>query len=362
VTPATRIPVRGEQPYDVILGRNVLGEIASLLGDRVQRVGLIATPAVKLTAQRIRTELTSGGYQVHVIDVPDGEDAKTVAVATRCWSALGEAAVTRSDAIVGVGGGATTDLAGFVAATWLRGVRVVHVPTTVAGMNDAAIGGKTAINTEVGKNLVGAFHPPAGVVCDLETLATLPPADYVAGMAEAVKHGFIADPRILELIEADVSGALRVDGRHTREIFERSIRVKAEVVSADLRETGLREILNYGHTLGHAIEKVEGYRWRHGDAVSVGMVFAAELAQATGNLDAETAQRHRSVLTSLGLPTSYRADAWPQLLQTMRVDKKARGHRLRFVILTGLAKPVILDAPDRDLLDQAYAAVSPTSP
>jgi 3-dehydroquinate synthase len=358
MTDVSWIAVHGEQPYDVIIGRNVLAELTGLIGDAVQRIAVIYPPAVRATADRLRAELVTHDYEVRGIEIPDGEDAKTVQVAAQCWAALGDAALTRSDAIVGVGGGATTDLAGFVAATWLRGVRVVHVPTTVAGMNDAAIGGKTGINTEAGKNLVGAFHPPGGVLCDLQTLATLPREDYVAGMAEVVKHGFIADPRILDLIEADVAGALRVDGPYTREIFERSIRVKAEVVSADLRETGLREILNYGHTLGHAIEKVERYRWRHGNAVAVGMVFAAELARLTGNLDADAAHRHRSILTSLGLPTSYPPDAWPQLLDTMRVDKKARGDRLRFVILTGLAKPVIMDAPDREVLDAAYAAVS----
>ncbi len=227
-------------------------------------------------------------------------------------------------------------------------------------MNDAAIGGKTGINTAEGKNLVGAFHPPAGVLCDLNTLVSLPTHDYVTGLAEVVKHGFIADPVILDLVESDPAGTMAPDGRHTREIFERSIRVKAEVVGQDLRETGLREVLNYGHTLGHAIERVERYRWRHGAAVSIGMVFAAELARLAGRLDDETADRHRQVLQLLGLPTSYErgADAWPHLLDAMRVDKKARGDRLRFVVLDGLAKPTILDSPDPQLLAAAYAEVS----
>jgi 3-dehydroquinate synthase len=354
----TRIAVRGEQPYDVVIGARVLGELPHLLGDGVQRVAVIHSPALRTVGERVRTDLLRSGYDARTIVVPEGEDAKTAEVAARCWSALGRAGFTRSDAIIGMGGGATTDLAGFVAATWLRGVRVVHIPTTVAGMTDAAIGGKTAINTPEGKNLVGAFHPPAGVLCDLETLRTLPREDYVAGLAEVVKHGFVADPHILDLIEADFAGVLRLDGPHTREVFERSVRVKAEVVSADLRETGLREILNYGHTLGHALEKVEHYRWRHGFAVAVGMVFAAELGRLTGHLDDAAARRHRFVLTGLGLPTTYRAEAWPYLLETMRVDKKARGDRLRFIILNGLAKPVVLDSPDPELLAAAYSAVA----
>ena len=186
--------------------------------------------------------------------------------------------------MVAVGGGATTDLAGFAAATWLRGVRVVHVPTTLLGMVDAAVGGKTGINSPAGKNLVGAFHEPAGVLCDLTSLETLPKHDFVSGLAEVVKCGFIADPEILTLLESDLAGAVSPTGPHLRELVERTVAVKARVVSSDLREAGQREHLNYGHTLGHAVEKVEDYRWRHGAAVSVGMVFVAELARLAGSL------------------------------------------------------------------------------
>jgi 3-dehydroquinate synthase len=356
----TRIRVGGEHPYDVVVGTGLLGELPGLLADDVTRVAVIHPRALRATGEAIHADLAERGYQAIVVEVPDAEDAKSVEVAAFCWTALGQAGLTRSDAIVGVGGGATTDLAGFVAATWLRGVRVVHIPTTVAGMNDAAIGGKTGINTAEGKNLVGAFHPPAGVLCDLNTLVALPRHEYATGLAEVVKHGFIADPRILDLIEADPEGALSPDGLNTREIFERSIRVKAEVVGQDLRETDRREILNYGHTLGHAIERVERYRWRHGAAVAIGMVFAAELARLAGRLDDETADRHREVLRQLGLPTSYErgTDAWPHLLDAMRVDKKTRGDRLRFVVLDGLAKPTILDSPDPQLLLAAYGEVS----
>ncbi len=271
---------------------------------------------------------------------------------------LGQSGFTRTDAIVGVGGGATTDLAGFAAATWLRGVRVVHIPTTLLGMVDAAVGGKTGINTAEGKNLVGAFHPPAGVLCDLTALETLPRNEYVAGLAEVVKCGFIADPVILELIESDLEGAKTPTGPHTHELIRRAVQVKADVVSADLKESGLREILNYGHTLGHAIERNERYQWRHGAAVSVGMVFAAELGRLAGRLDEKTAQRHRDVLGALGLPLSYDAQAWPKLLETMRIDKKSRADRLRFIVLQGLAKPTVLEAPDPQLLAAAYAEVS----
>ena len=211
------------------------------------------------------------------------------------------------------GGGAVTDLGGYVAASWMRGVRLVNVPTTLLGMVDAAVGGKTGINIDAGKNLVGAFHEPAAVLVDLTTLRTLPADDLAAGMAEVIKGGFIADPRILELVEADPKAALDPDGDVLAELVRRKIQVKADVVAADLRESSLREILNYGHTLGHAIERREGYRWRHGAAVSVGLVFAAELARHAGRLDDATADRHRAVLESIGLPTGYAAGALPDL-------------------------------------------------
>jgi 3-dehydroquinate synthase len=279
-------------------------------------------------------------------------------VASFLWGVLGQAGFTRSDAVVSVGGGAVTDLAGFVAATWLRGVTVVHLPTTLLGMVDAAVGGKTGINTAEGKNLVGAFHPPAGVLCDLSTLETLPPNDFVAGLAEVIKCGFIADPVILDIIEADPEAATRPDGVSVRELVERAVAVKAKVVSEDLKESSLREILNYGHTFGHAIEQVERYAWRHGAAVSVGMVYVAELARLAGRLDDEVVDRHRSILRSVGLPVTYRSDRWPGLYDAMKRDKKNRGSLLRFVVLDGLARPNRLEGPDPALLSAAYAEVS----
>ncbi|MFE3886925.1 MULTISPECIES: 3-dehydroquinate synthase [Streptomyces] len=358
---ATRIQVggtAGTDPYEVLVGRQLLGELAGLIGESAKRVAVLHPEALAATGEALREDLASQGYEAIAIQLPNAEESKTAEVAAYCWKALGQSGFTRSDVIVGVGGGATTDLAGFVAATWLRGVRWIAVPTTVLGMVDAAVGGKTGINTAEGKNLVGAFHPPAGVLCDLAALDSLPVNDYVSGLAEVIKAGFIADPAILELIESDPEGAKRPDGAHTAELIERAIRVKAEVVSADLKESGLREILNYGHTLAHAIEKNERYNWRHGAAVSVGMVFAAELGRIAGRLDDATADRHRSVLESVGLPLTYRGDQWPKLLETMKVDKKSRGDRLRFIVLDGLAKPTVLEGPDPAMLLAAHAEIA----
>ncbi|MEV0041007.1 3-dehydroquinate synthase [Streptomyces sp. NPDC050804] len=357
----TRIQVggtAGHDPYEVLVGRQLLGELPTLIGQKARRVAVVHPEALAGTGEALRQDLADQGYEAVAIQVPNAEEAKTVEVAAYCWKALGQTGFTRTDVIVGVGGGATTDLAGFVAASWLRGVRWVAVPTTVLAMVDAAVGGKTGINTAEGKNLVGAFHPPAGVLCDLAALDSLGVNDYVSGLAEIIKAGFIADPAILDLIEADPEGARTPSGAHTAELIERSIRVKAEVVSNDLKESALREILNYGHTLAHAIEKNERYKWRHGAAVSIGMVFAAELGRLAGRLDDATADRHRSVLESVGLPLTYRGDQWPKLLETMKVDKKSRGDLLRFIVLDGLAKPTVLESPDPAVLLAAYGEVS----
>ncbi|WP_434743701.1 3-dehydroquinate synthase [Micromonospora sp. SH-82] len=353
----TRIPVGGDQPYDVLVGRDLLDALPGLLPGADRAAVLYAAP-LKGLADAVADRLRAAGVEALTIEVPDAEGGKRIEVAADCWDRLGAAGFTRTDVVVGVGGGAVTDLAGFVAACWLRGVRWVPVATSLLGMVDAAVGGKTGVNTAAGKNLVGAFHPPVGVLADLATLDTLPPADLAAGLAEVVKCGFIADPVILDLVEWDPAAAVDPTGPVCRELIERAIRVKADVVSGDLRESGLREVLNYGHTLAHAIEKVEGYRWRHGDAVAVGLVYAGALARLAGRLDEATAARHRSAVAALGLPTGYAADAWPDLLAAMRVDKKARGSRLRFVVLDGLARPAILDGPDDDLLHAAYREVS----
>jgi len=355
---ATRIDVGGERPYPVIVGTGVLGELPQLVGDRPRTVVVISPEGLEAIERPVRGVLEAAGYLTRGETVPAGEAAKELGVAARLWSRLAAHRVTRSDAIVGVGGGATTDLAGFVAATWLRGVRLVLVPTTLLAIADAAVGGKTAINTADGKNLVGAFYPPAGVLADLAVLESLPASDYASGLAEVIKAGFLADPAILDLIEADPDGAVVPHGRHARELVERAVRMKAEVVTGDPREAGRREILNYGHTLGHAIERVEDYRIRHGEAVSVGMVYAAELGRLAGRLDAATLHRHRRILAGAGLPTSYLPGAWPALRKAMAVDKKARGAALRFVVLEGPARPVILADPPEDLLERAYAEVT----
>ena len=352
-----RVKVATDRPYDVVIGREIGDEVVAAVAGS-PKVAIVHPPTLVGRAGETRQRLRDAGVDTELVPVPDAEAGKTLAVAGQCWDALAAMGMDRGGTVVALGGGAVTDLGGYVAASWMRGVRLVNVPTTLLGMVDAAVGGKTGINIDAGKNLVGAFHEPAAVIVDLTTLRTLPSDELVPGMAEILKGGFIADPGILDLFEADPAAALDPDGDALAELVRRKIQVKADVVAADLKESSLREILNYGHTLGHAIERRERYRWRHGAAVSVGLVFAAELARAAGRLDDATADRHRTVLEAIGLPTTYDPDALPELTKTMLGDKKTRAGRLRFVILDGLAKPGRLEDPSQELLAEAYSKIN----
>jgi 3-dehydroquinate synthase len=356
MTDTTIIPVAGVDPYDVIIGRGILADLGEQLGQRVAKVLIVHPPTLGARANALREQL-SARYEVLLAEVPDAEDAKRIEVAAFCWQVMGQTDFTRTDAVIGLGGGATTDLAGFVAATWLRGVRLIQCPTSVVGIVDAAVGGKTGINTAEGKNLVGAFYAPSAVVVDLDTLDDLPRNEILAGFAEIVKCGFIAEPEILDIIEADVDRVTDPHSQEFRRVVELSIALKARVVGQDFKESGLREILNYGHTLGHAIEHAERYRWRHGAAVSVGMVFAAELARLAGSLPDAVVDRHRSILASLTLPIDYPLGRWNTLLATMQRDKKARAGMMRFIVLDDVGKTSVLAGPDEATLFAAYQEV-----
>lgn len=294
---------------------------------------------------------------VLIIEVGEGESQKEIDAVAQCWDLLGQAHFKRSDVILGIGGGATTDLAGFVAATWLRGVRWAAIPTSLAGMVDAAVGGKTGINTGAGKNLVGAFYSPQVVIVDVGYLETLPVGELRAGMAEIIKTGFIGDQKILELIETH-DDFLDPRSGTLHELIARSIAVKADVVSKDLKESYLRESLNYGHTLAHAIEHHENYSWRHGDAVAVGLAYIAHLAHLSGIASTELRDRHLRILQRAHLPISYSAGAWPQLLAAMQNDKKARATGLRFVAVNDKYEVVRLEGVRSALLQSAYERIS----
>lgn len=353
----SRIRVSTQDAYDVIVGRGLLETVPDFLVG-AKKVLIIHPVGLSVSAEALRDFLGDKGFDAVLAGIPDGEDSKRIEVAAFCWGILGKSEFSRTDMIIGFGGGTVTDLAGFVAATWLRGVGVIQIPTTLLAMVDAAIGGKTGVNTSEGKNLVGVFHSPKAVVVDLDTLESLPRNELLAGFAEVVKCGFISDPSILETIEANVSEATNVSSPTFADLINKAIKVKATVVAEDFREQGLREILNYGHTLGHAIELAERYKWRHGAAISIGMVFVAELAHINGRLSSADVQRHRDILTSLGLPTSYSGEKWQQVLSNMRIDKKSRGGSLRFVVLDQIGKPTIMHSPTDEILFTAFQEIA----
>lgn len=330
------ILVRAEHDYSVRITGDWRGDLSPIASKR-DRVAVIFSAAM---ADRIPQFNYSNG-EVFLLPIPDGEAGKSQAVLSYLWGELGRHGFTRSDLIVAIGGGTVTDAAGFAAASWLRGIDWVAVPTTLAGMVDASVGGKTGINSPFGKNLIGAFHSPISVLIDPSWLTTLSDRDFAAGLAEVIKCGFIDDESILESLQGLTLSSIRGNASLVVSLIEKSLKTKAKVVGVDFKESDLREVLNYGHTFGHAIEKVSGYSIRHGEAVSIGMVFAAELAFAADLIPIELVERHRAVLSQVGLPISLAsiegARNWESLYAAMSMDKKSRGANIRFVALNKVA-------------------------
>ena len=345
--------VQAERSYEITLTKSWVGELAPQVSVRT-RVAVIVSKSFSPSM----TGLQNLDCDLHVFEVPDGEDGKSISTLTNLWNWLGAAGFTRTDLIVGIGGGAVTDLAGFAAASWLRGVDWIAVPTSLAGMVDASIGGKTGVNSDYGKNLIGAFHSPSAVIIDSGFLTTLSDRDFSAGMAEVIKCGFIADPQILTIAEAHTVSSLRENPEVVTELIQKAASVKAKVVSLDFKENLAREALNYGHTLGHAIEKHAKYSLRHGEAVSIGLVFAAELAHMRNLLTESEVERHRSILLRYALPISYDRQSWQKLAPLLALDKKARGNTIRFVALDGIGTTVRIEDITSSELDQAYERIS----
>ena len=350
------IIVKAEREYKVRITGDWRGDLSPWVAKR-DRVAVIYSSAMPEIAEH----LNFSHSEVLLLPVPDGEAGKSIQVIEHLWSQLGRAGFTRSDLIVAIGGGTITDLGGFVAASWLRGIDWIAVPTTVAGMVDASVGGKTGINSPFGKNLIGAFHSPSSVLIDTSWLTTLSDRDFRAGLAEVVKCGFIHDPKILDLLKGKSLRQVRGDAQLTVELIQRAITTKASVVSEDFKESSLREILNYGHTFGHAIERVSEYSIRHGEAVSIGLVFAAELAHSEGLIDSDLLSLHRDALNSLELPTSLGeipgAHNWEALFAAISLDKKSRGDEIRFVAITELGNCTRIEGVAEEQLLKAYEKV-----
>jgi 3-dehydroquinate synthase len=381
--PVVRVHVStGGGGYPVLIGAGLVDRLDELLPalPGAEAAAVVAPRPVAAVAERVGRALGRRGLAVHHLEVPVGEQAKRLEVVAGLYQRLAAVPTRRADPVVAVGGGATTDVAGFAAATWLRGVPLVNVPTTVLGMVDAAVGGKTGVDLDAGKNLVGAFHQPVAVVADLDTLAGLPVAEVRSGLAEVAKAGLAGDPALAEALHRSAGRAVAADPDALAPLVEGAVRVKAAVVAADEHDNGPagsgsvdrrptgpgqpapgapvgRLVLNYGHTLGHALERLAGYHGlRHGEAVALGMVFAARVAEAIGLAGPGLAAGHVRLLAALGLPVGgVRLDP-DRVLAAMATDKKHRGG-LRLVLLRGPGRPEVVPAPDRTVLAAAIQSL-----
>ena len=343
----------GPRSYDVTVGRNLLTTLAAHLPDGASRCLVVTQPPVaEHHLDPVTEALADAGIEAEVIEVPDGEAAKSLTTLAGLYTAAAAIPLRRTDAVVALGGGVVGDLAGFLAATYNRGMPVLQIPTTLLAQVDAAVGGKTGINLAEGKNLVGAFHQPVAVVADLDTLTTLDDRIRIEGMGEVVKYGLIRDPEILDLLEND--DPWETDLLH--ELVLRSVRVKAAVVAADERESGERAHLNLGHTYGHALEALTGYeRVLHGEAVAVGTLVALDVGERMGVTPGGIRDRVEGLLSRLGLPTTAPPLDRDRVWATMARDKKATDD-VNFVLLEELGRPVVT-AVDGDAVDAAIDAV-----
>jgi 3-dehydroquinate synthase len=358
----------GARSYPIVVGAGALSSV----GERVRalqvgsRIALVSDRSVlRLHGAPVTDSLRAAGFTVTAIHVPEGEAAKTIAVAQRCWDALLDAGLDRASTILALGGGAVGDLAGFVAATYMRGVGFVQLPTTVLAQVDASIGGKTAIDHPRAKNLIGAFHQPRLVLVDPAVVTTLPEREFRSGLAEVAKHGIVADAAYFGDIEGSVDTILARDLPTLERIIGESCRIKASVVERDEQEAELRTVLNYGHTIGHALEAVTEYsRWAHGEAVSIGIAAAARLAVRLGLADTETVTRQERLLEALGLPVRLPELDHDAVVAAIRRDKKGREGRVPFVLVPRIGEfRLVFDVTADDiravLADLSEAGVVP---
>ena len=345
------VPDRG---YDVTIGAGLLARAAEHLPELpgAERAFVVADATVaRLHLAPLSDGLTARGLSCVHLGVPAGEEAKSLQTLAALHRQLAIQGAHRDDPVVALGGGATGDLAGLVAATYMRGVPFVQIPTTLLAQVDAAIGGKTAVNLPEGKNLVGAFYQPAAVIADVATLSTLPDREYRSGLAEVAKYGLALDLELLDVLERDSGPTLARDPAVLEELVARCVRVKAAVVGEDERDKGRRLVLNYGHTLGHALERLDAFAGRsHGEAVAIGMMFAARLAEGLGVAPAGLAARHARLLTSLALEPAGRLPEVDPILAAIRMDKKYRGGGVRFVLLEDVGRPRVVEGVPEDLV------------
>jgi len=352
----------GYRSYDIVIEAGALNTLSTLLDSAglASSRGLVITDETvgKLYGARVRDGLKSAGRDFPVAMVPAGEESKSQACLFGLYDEAIRAGLDRKSLVLALGGGVVGDLAGYAAASFMRGLRYVQVPTTLLSMVDSAVGGKTGINLPQGKNLIGAFHQPSLVVCDLDLLKSLPPREFRAGMAEVIKYGIIYDAGLFGFIEQHLEKGLQGDAAVLAHLVARSCEIKADVVRQDENESGLRAILNFGHTLGHAIEAVAGYgEYLHGEAIAVGMVYAARLSARTTGLPASDVARIEKLFTRAGLPVAASALDWKQLRRAMSVDKKSSSGLPRFVLAREIGKVVFDHAVEEALLEEVWQAL-----
>lgn len=353
-----RLKVRaGGAEYPVAIGEGLLPSLGAFCAELGlgKRALLVTSESVEdLYGTEARRSLEASGFHVASAVIPDGEEPKTVESLLSLYDACVEGGLDRSSFVVALGGGVVGDTAGFAAATYMRGIDCVQVPTTFLAQVDASIGGKTGVNYRRWKNLIGSFHQPKGVLVDVGTLATLPEREYRSGLAEVVKYGLIADAGLFELCEAEWSALVERAGGLLRPVVARCVAIKGRVVEADEKEAGLRAILNYGHTVGHAIEAATEYRYTHGEAVAIGMVVEGRLSVALGLLEAAVFERSLALLERVGLPTRAEGVSIEAVFEAMTKDKKARDGRLRFALLDGLGSARVVERVPVDAVVDAY--------
>ncbi len=354
-----QVPIElGDRSYPISIGSGLLSDPATWDGVPAASQALIVTnvTVAPLYAEQLRAALAPRHKKIFVVTLPDGEEHKTWQTLNLIFDALLENAADRKTVIYALGGGVVGDMAGFAAASYMRGVPFVQVPTTLLAQVDSSVGGKTAINHPLGKNMIGAFYQPRLVVCDLGTLATLPARELSAGLAEVIKYGPIADMELFAWLEANIERLMARDTAALAHAVKRSCEIKAWVVGQDEREAGLRAILNFGHTFGHAIEAGMGYgQWLHGEAVGCGMVMALHLSKALGLIDSAFVERVTALIRKAGLPTVGPQLGADRYLELMQVDKKAEGGEIKFVVIDRPGQARVRSAPEamvRDVIER----------
>ncbi len=343
-----------DRSYDILIGRNLLARAGEFIPESTpaRRAVIVSNPAVhKLYGAVVATGLETHGLQTHTVEIPEGETHKTLKSAELLYDRLVEERCDRRTLLVALGGGVIGDLTGFVAATYQRGVPYIQIPTTLLSQVDSSVGGKTAVNHPRGKNLIGAFYQPRAVVIDIDCLKSLPPEEFRAGLAEIIKYGVIADPELFAYLETHTEKILKQDAACLEHIIETSCAIKAGVVERDETESNYRMILNFGHTIGHAIEALTSYsQYKHGEAIAIGMVYAAKLSRQMGKCSEEVVQRIRTLVNRFGLPHRLPEFSPQDYIESMHLDKKARDNQIKFILARDIGSVEIVDAgPEPEL-------------